>query len=137
MVSCWRANKPQSNLWDSPSAKLFLRLFDRRCLVRWLAEAAGHGDFLECHVRFNNPRVQPRLAFAACLFLEATSSGTPSPSLNNPLAGRLDPRALLYSYQLFEDRKPQLEFYGSVREHPTPSLLFLTHDCAISNDVQS
>ena len=55
LESLWRSNKPQSSLWDGPSAKPFLALLDRKFLARWVAEASGHGDFLEYHVKFNHP----------------------------------------------------------------------------------
>jgi hypothetical protein len=56
IATWWLSNKLQSSLWDGPSAKPFLSLFDRKCLARWVAGASGHGDFLEYYLRFNNPQ---------------------------------------------------------------------------------
>jgi len=55
MRSWWRTNKPPSAYWAAHSAKPFLERFSRHCLLRWFAEASGHGDFLEYHMRFNHP----------------------------------------------------------------------------------
>jgi len=119
ITSWWRSNKPQSSLWDGPSAKPFLALFDRKCLARWVAEAPGHGDFQEYRLRFNHPpsaiktrpsgSMAPRGHFLRC----------PLSSFSNHMAGRLDPRAFWHSHLLFENRRVQLELYGSARDEQT------------------
>ena len=84
----------------------FLEKFSRKCISRWLAEASGHGDFLEYHARFNH---SPK-AIKECPCGGVVSRGhffsCPLTSFNNPLARRLDPRAFWSSFQLFVQGLP-------------------------------
>jgi hypothetical protein len=92
MRGWWRTNQPPSACWAGHNAKPFLERFSRQCFSRWLTEASGHGDFLVPYALQppaggcqNCPRgaVVSRGHFSSC----------PLVSLDNPLAGRMDPRA--------------------------------------------
>ncbi|EGS20156.1 uncharacterized protein CTHT_0046630 [Thermochaetoides thermophila DSM 1495] len=105
MHGWWRANKPASALWYGHKAKPFLEKFSRQCLSRWLAEASGHGDFTGYHC------------------LEITSFTCPLATFANPLAGRLDPRAFWFSFQLFVSRASQIELWARLGMPPRGALI--------------
>ena len=85
LASWWRSNKPQSSLWDGPSAQPFLALVDRKCLARWVAEASGHGNFLEYHLRFNHPSSAIKTCPCGSIALRGHFLRCPLASFNNPM----------------------------------------------------
>jgi len=102
------------------------RELSRQCFAQWLAEASGHGDVVEYHVRFKHPPG----AFKQCSCGQLVSKGNffscPLTTFNNPLAERLDYRALRFSFQLFQSRASQIELlcqaFDAARGQPIPSL---------------
>ena len=102
----WQANKPP---WDGHTAKPYLESFSRQCLSRWLAEASGHGDSLDYHVRFNYPLEAIKESPCGRVMFRSHFFSCPLTTFNNPLAGRLDPRAFRFSFQLFRSRTFQIE----------------------------
>jgi hypothetical protein len=103
---------------EGPSAKPFLSLFDRRCLARWLAEASGHGDFLEYHVRFNHPPSAIKTCSCGETDPEATSSSAPSPPLTILLLAAWTPEHFGTHINCSRIEKSQLEPSGLARDHP-------------------
>ena len=123
MRGWWRANKPASALWDGHTAKPFLERFSRQCLSRWLAEASGHGDFSEYHVRFNHPRGALKECPCGRVVFRGHFFSCPLAIFNNPLAGRLDLRAFWTSFQLFRSRASQIELWGQAWDAATGRLI--------------
>jgi len=89
MHRLWQANRSSSARWSGHSAKPFLEKFSRQCLSRWLAEASGHGDFLEYHTRFNHPPEAIKECPCGAMVSRGHFFSCPLISFNNPLAGRL------------------------------------------------
>jgi len=112
--------------WDGHTARPFLERFSRQCLARWLAEASGHGDFLEYHVRFNHPPEAIKSCPCGWVVSRGHFFACPLNTFNNPLAERLDSRAFWLSFQLFKSRASQIELLGQAYDaatgQPIPTL---------------
>ncbi|EGS17101.1 uncharacterized protein CTHT_0074300 [Thermochaetoides thermophila DSM 1495] len=115
----WQANRHPSARWSGHSAKPFLEEFYRQCPSRWLAEASGHGDFLEYHTRFNHSQEAIRECPRGGVVSRSHFFSCPLTSFNNPLAGRLDPRAFWSSFQPFKSRASQVKLQGQAQDAPT------------------
>ena len=98
---------------------LFYYISQSKCLARWLAEASGHGDFLEYHTRFNHSQEAIKECPRGGVVSRSHFFSCPLTSFNNPLAGRLDPRAFRSSFQPFKSRASQVKLQGQAQDAPT------------------